>query len=76
MSSVGRFIRTSDEEIIDVGEDKWQATQDFINEALEGLGSIAEAKRHPHILIEPKRSDDSSLWDICRVDWNLMEGLH
>ena len=51
------------------------AKQKFINEALERPGSIVQAQRHPHILIEAERGDDSSLGDVIRVDRNLMEGL-
>ena len=72
---VASFIRTGDEEIVDVGEAEGQTSKDLVDEALEGLCCIPQSKRHPDVFEQSKRCDDGCLRDVIRMNWNLVEGF-
>ena len=72
---MGGFVRTCDENVIYVGEAVGNATEDFINKALESLCSIPETEWHPDVLEQAEGHDDSGLRHVIRMNWNLMEGF-
>ena len=43
-----------DEDIIQIDKDKGEVVEKAVHEALEGLGGIAESKRHGGVLVEAK----------------------
>ena len=43
-----------DEDIIQIDENKGKVAEKAVHEALEGLGGIAESKRHGGVLVEAK----------------------
>ena len=71
MLLVGCHVVASDE-VINIYEAEGKTLQNFINEALERQGSIAQAEHHPHMLVEAERGDDGSLGDVFTVDRNLI----
>ena len=66
------FSVAGDEDVIQVDEDKSDATEDAVYQPLECLGGVLETKGHAEELPEPKGSDDGRLGDICRHNRNLV----
>lgn len=69
-------IRSSDEEVINAGEAERNTSHYLINELLECLGRSLQSKRHLSVLKQVKRGDCDRLWDVVRMDWDLMKCLH
>ena len=60
------------ENIIQVDKNKGEMAEVVVYEALEGLGGIAEAKRHGGILVEAEGSDNGSFGNVGSGDGNLV----
>ena len=60
------------ENIIQVDKNKGEMAEEVVYEALEGLGGIAEAKRHGGILVEAEGSDNGSFGNVSSGDGNLV----
>ena len=61
-----------DENVVNVRVAEVQATQDLVDEALKSWSCISQPKWHSQKLKQAKRSGDSGLRDICRLDWSLL----
>ena len=62
----------SNQHVIQVHEDKGEATQYLVHQPLEGLARVAEAKRHPDELEEAKWGADCCLVHMLWLDWYLV----
>ena len=70
------FLRrsASNQNVINVRVNEWEAMQQLINETLEVLSSIPQTKWHSQKLKLSKRHDNCHLGNINRVNRNLMKG--
>ena len=57
-------ILASHQDVINIDEGEIQTVTGNVHQALESLGSIHQAERHPEKLIQPERSDDGGFGDI------------
>ena len=64
--------RAGNKDVIQVHEDKWQASKDAVHQPLEGLGRVFKAERHSDELVEPEGGDDRRLLHMFSVHWNLV----
>ena len=63
--------RTGNEQVIDVGITEGKPTKDLVNEPLEGLCCVAQAKRHSSEFKQPKGRSDSCFGDVGGLHWDL-----
>ena len=59
-------------QVIDVGITEGQPTKDLVNEPLESLCCVAQAKRHSSEFEQPKGCSDSCFGDVGGLHWDLM----
>ena len=58
------WIRASYQDVIEVGIAKGQATEDVVNEPLEGLSCVPQTKGHLHELEKAKGGGNCCLGDV------------
>ena len=63
---------TGNQEVVQVDKDKGKGTKDGVHEALECLGTIFQAKRHPKKLKGAEWSDNGGFRDMIRMHRDLM----
>ena len=65
--------RAGDEDIVDVDEAGGESSEHFIHEPLARLRCVAQAERQSNGFPKAEGRRDGSLWDVSRLDWDLME---
>ena len=61
-----------DEDIIQIDENKGKVAEKAVHEALEGLGGIAESKRHGGVFVEAEGRNNGSFGDVGGGNGNLV----
>ena len=63
-----------DQNVVQVGVDKGETTEDLVHKSLEGLGCIPQAKGHLQELKKSKGGGDGGLRNVLRCDRDLVVG--
>ena len=63
------------EDIIDVADAKVEISQDAVHQSFKGGAQIFQAEAGVVEDVGTKRHDDCCLWNVLRVDWNLVVPL-
>ena len=66
------WIRASCQDVIEVGIAKGQATEDMVNEPLEGLSCVRQTKGHLHKLEKAKGGGNCCLQNVLGSYWDLV----
>ena len=66
--------RASDEDVVDIHIDGWEATEDLVHETLKRLGCVSESKWHLDELEKSERGGDGGLRNVGRGHWYLVIG--
>ena len=69
-------IFASDQDITRVCEAAWESAENLVDEPLECLCSVDQAKRHPDKFEESKWGGDGCLRNVLQLHWNLVVCPH
>ena len=64
--------RAGNQDVIQIPKTKVQPTDDPVNEALKGLGGVAQTEWHADVLEETEGRGDGRLRNVFGSNWDLM----
>ena len=69
-------VLAGNQDVVQVCVAEWKAAENLVHEALEGLGSIPQSKRHTGELKQAKRCGNGRLGYVCRLHRDLVVCPH